>query len=103
MDPTAWAILWEFTATNMRLSNTEQHIKDALGTRYKESNWQPAFKAIMDAENDMDVATSAIEKLVHAAVNSWTGLKIRIPACAVVPQLDALENDVTQSILDLQA
>ena len=66
------------------------------------SQWQPAFKAVMDAENDTDIATAAIEKLAHAAANR-TGLKIRIPTHPVVPQLDSLESDVTQSILDLQA
>ena len=55
----------------------------------------------MDAENDSDVATSVIEKLTHAAANH-TGIKIRLPAHPVVPQLDDLENDLTQSISDLQ-
>ena len=56
----------------------------------------------MDAENNTDAATTAIEKLSRTAAN-WTGLKIRIPARPVVPQLDALKKDVTQSISDLQA
>ncbi|KAG8217062.1 hypothetical protein J3R82DRAFT_5058 [Butyriboletus roseoflavus] len=93
-DPTAWAILWEFAATDI--------VKDALGTCYKDSDWQPAFKAIIDTENDTDVATPAIKKLAHAAAN-LTGLKIRIPARSAVPQLETVRNDVTQSILDLKA
>ena len=101
-DPTAWAILREFAATDMRLPNTEQRVKDTLGTRYNDSDWQPAFKAVMDAENNTNTATVAIEKLVHAAAN-FTGLGIRIPARREVPQLDALETDVVQSISDLQA
>ena len=56
----------------------------------------------MEAENDTDAATSAIEKLAHAAANR-TGIKIHLPAWwPVVLQLDALENDLTQSISDLQ-
>ncbi|KAF9232698.1 hypothetical protein BU15DRAFT_10943, partial [Melanogaster broomeanus] len=63
----------------MRLPEAEKRVKDALGTRYNEADWQPAFKAVMDAENNTDAATAAIEKLVHAAATR-TGLKIRIPA-----------------------
>ena len=91
-----------FAATDMRLPDAEQYVKDALGTRYEDRDWQPAFKAVMDVENDTDAATTAIEKLSRTAAD-WTGLKIRIPARPVVPQLDALEKDVTQSISDLQA
>ena len=55
----------------------------------------------MDAENDSDTATSTIEKLAHAAANR-TGIKIRLPVHPVVPQLDDLKNNLTQSISDLQ-
>lgn len=86
----------------MQLPDAEQHVKDILGPLYKESDWQPAFGAVMDTENDTNVATAAIEKLAHTAANR-TGFKIRIPMCPVVPQLDALENNTMQSISVLQA
>ena len=85
----------------MQLPDAVQCIKDVLGSHYTEADWQAAFKAVMDAENDSDAATSMIEKLMHAAANH-TGIKICLPARPVVPQLDDLENDLTQSISDLQ-
>ena len=100
-DPAAWAILREFAATDMRLPDAEQHIKDVLRSCYTEADWQAAFKAVMNAKNDSDTATSAIEKLAHAAANR-TEIKICLPARPVVPQLDDLKNDLTQSISDLQ-
>ena len=36
---------------------------------YNNPDWQPAFKAVMDAKNNTDAATTVIEKLLHTAAN----------------------------------
>ncbi|KAG1726179.1 uncharacterized protein EDB91DRAFT_1022039, partial [Suillus paluster] len=62
----------------MSLPEVEKHMEKILGTRYADTNWRPAFKAVMDAEGDSDAAASTVEQLAQAACQ-WTGLKIRIP------------------------
>ncbi|KAG1887182.1 hypothetical protein F4604DRAFT_1720679 [Suillus subluteus] len=59
---------------------------------------RPAFKAVMDAEGDSDVAISAVEQLEKAASHR-TGLKIRIPARRpLLTQLTALEEEARNRI-----
>ena len=86
----------------MGLPEAEKHLKDTLGSRYSDPDWQPALKAVMDAENDTDTATTAIEKLARVATNQ-SGLKIRLPARTAIPQLNSIENEVTRSISELCA
>ncbi|KAG2351628.1 hypothetical protein BDR07DRAFT_1318253 [Suillus spraguei] len=51
----------------MSLPDAEAHIKEILSIHYIDGDWRPAFKAVMDAEGDSDVAISAVEQLKKAA------------------------------------
>jgi len=84
----------------MSLPDAEVRVKEILGTDYIDTDWRPAFKAVMDAEGDSDIAMSAVEQLAQAA-SRRTGLKIRIPARQPpLAQLAALEDEITVSIQD---
>ncbi|KAF9222852.1 hypothetical protein BS17DRAFT_767602 [Gyrodon lividus] len=78
-DPTAWKAIKEFATTEMLLPDVENQVQDILGTHYNDADWQPAFKAVMDAEGNTGIATVVVEKLAQAAI-SHTTLKIHIPA-----------------------
>jgi len=86
----------------MTLPEAEVRIKEILGTRYADTDWLPAFDAVMNAEGDSDAAAMAVEQLAQAA-SQRTGLKIRIsmrrPPLA---QLTAVENEVATSLQDLK-
>jgi hypothetical protein len=102
-DPAAWKVIREFASTDMSLPEAEKQVQGILGARYKDADWQPAFKAVMDAEGDSSTATTAVEKLAQVATRvTHTGLKICIPACQPASQLVAVENEVSKSIFELK-
>ncbi|KIK92742.1 hypothetical protein PAXRUDRAFT_146634, partial [Paxillus rubicundulus Ve08.2h10] len=72
-----------------------------LSTRYKDTDWRPAFGAVMDAEGDSITANAAVEKLAQVAI-TCTGLKIHIPTRQPAPQLVAIEDEVSKSISKLK-
>ncbi|KAG2110406.1 uncharacterized protein F5147DRAFT_537855, partial [Suillus discolor] len=63
----------------MSLPAVENDLKAQLCEHYIDSDWQPALKAIMDAEGDTDIALNAVNALAEAA-SHHTRLKICIPA-----------------------
>jgi hypothetical protein len=59
----AWSVIRNFTTTDMTLPNAETALKNLWGDEHSEAQWWPALKAVMDAENDVLAALSAIENL----------------------------------------
>jgi hypothetical protein len=101
-DPDAWHVVREFATTEMSLPEAEKCVENILGARYVDTNWRPAFNAVMDAEGDSDAVASTIEQLVRAACQR-TGLKLRIPARQPpLAQLTAIENEVSASLQELR-
>ena len=78
-------------------ASLEQH----LGTHYIASDWNPALDAIMAAEGNVMQATEAIDKL-SAATCTWTGLVIKLSARMKPPQLESLEQDLSESVANLK-
>jgi hypothetical protein len=75
-DPIAWEIVRDFaTSDNISLPRAEELLQTHLGTRFVNSDWQPALAAVMDAEGDAEKALSAVNDLCKSAT-SCSGLKI---------------------------
>ena len=92
---------------SLTLPEVEAQLQSLLRQRYVDNDWQPALKAIMDAEGDIEAAIAAIEKLAdEAAQNSH--LKICLPRCPKeqpsnpAPQLTVIEKDLMASVEELQ-
>ena len=84
----------------MTLPEAEAKLSSHLGDRYKDDDWQPALKAVMDSEGDVLKAQKAIQDL--AAACEQPRLTIRIPATRP-PQLVTTENELIASVERLQS
>ena len=79
MNPNAWDLLRKFASSDsLTLPEVEAQLESLLRQRYVDNDWQPALKAIMDAEGDVEAATAAVEKLAgEAAQNSRLKICLR--------------------------
>jgi hypothetical protein len=107
MNPNAWDLLRKFASSDsLTLPEVEAQLESLLGQRYVDNDWQPALKAIMDAEGDVEAATAAVEKLAgEAAQNSRLKICLRRPEkqpSNPAPQLAAIEKDLMASVDELQ-
>jgi len=59
----ACMIVQEFTMTAMGLPQAEQKLQSFLGSHYKDGDWRPALKAVMDAENNTTEALKVLDQL----------------------------------------
>ncbi|KAF9218755.1 hypothetical protein BS17DRAFT_719628, partial [Gyrodon lividus] len=66
-DPIGWQIVHEFATTEMNLPNAEACLAAHLGHHYVNTDWQPALRAVMDAEGDVAIAMKAVEPLLSNA------------------------------------
>lgn len=80
----------DFATTEMTLPEAEKCLQDYLGEKYKSKDWEPAFKAVMDAEGDVAQAQDAVQKL--ALVSQLPKLMIKIPAASVVTRQCTTDN-----------
>src|SRR4051812_16732589 len=62
-DTTAWDIVKKFATTDMTLPQAEEALKNLFGTGYVDEKWRPALTAVMNAENDVNIALKAIEMI----------------------------------------
>ncbi|KAI6003020.1 hypothetical protein EDD15DRAFT_2226199, partial [Pisolithus albus] len=97
----------------MSLPEAESQLQAHLGDRFVDSDWQPALRAVMEAEGDADKASAAVDSLRKAAV-ARSGLKLKIPARKIsrvkpeqsvrifgdVPTIDELVNPISESEQD---
>ena len=98
-DPSAWAIIRQFTSSDsMRLPEVKDLLKAHLGVQYLTQDWEHVVKVVMDAEDDIENASKAVEGLASIACHQ-TGLIIKIQAFKMkAPQLDFLEQSLIQSM-----
>jgi len=102
-DPLTWKIIYEFAMTDLSLPNAEIRLQAHLGNRFIDADWQPALRAVMDAEGDSHAAVIAIKPLEQAAMRRL-GLKIQISLRPKeLPQLKLAEEELIESIKDLKA
>ncbi|KAI6123168.1 hypothetical protein EDD16DRAFT_1704499 [Pisolithus croceorrhizus] len=104
MDPAAWDIMHEFALSDsVTLPDVESHIKTLLGSTYMDQDWLPAINAVLNAENDTDLAIQEVKKLAAAAANT-SHLKIHIQCPSdkqPAPQIIAVEKDLLTAVTDV--
>lgn len=100
-DPDAWDILRDFATSEMTLPQAEEKIQKHLDKRYKDEDWRPAFKAVMDAEGDVAAAQAALQKLSASCL--LPKLVIRLPGrLEPRPSDDNVEKELMDSVEELR-
>ncbi|KIK92232.1 hypothetical protein PAXRUDRAFT_147776, partial [Paxillus rubicundulus Ve08.2h10] len=51
-----WKVIQEFATMDMSLPEAEKQVQDILGTCYNDTDWRPAFKAVMDVKICLQVS-----------------------------------------------
>ncbi|KIK90742.1 hypothetical protein PAXRUDRAFT_151258, partial [Paxillus rubicundulus Ve08.2h10] len=79
-DPAAWEIIHDFATSAMSCwrRSGQNWLQSHLGSKFLDSHWRPALKAVMDAEGDTAMAIDTANALASAA-SSCTGFVIWIP------------------------
>lgn len=95
-DEQAWSIIHDFATTDMTLPDAETALKNMWGDDYAENRWQPALKAVMDAENDVSAALSTIKKIQLTFASDLS------PVATKTPQAQQIEQDLMQSVMELK-
>ncbi|KAF8427659.1 hypothetical protein L210DRAFT_3508850 [Boletus edulis BED1] len=90
--------------TDLSLPNAEIRLQAHLGNRYIDSDWQPALKAVMDAEGSTEVALKAIHDIENEAKRR-PGIVIRIVPSSHqdIPQISEAETQLMQTVQNLKA
>ncbi|KAK2464605.1 hypothetical protein APHAL10511_003394 [Amanita phalloides] len=107
MNPNAWDLLRKFALSDsLTLPEVEAQLQSLLRQCYIDNDWQPALKAIMDAEGDVEATMAAIKKLADEAAQS-SHLKICLchpkkQPSNPAPQLTAIEKDLMASVNEQQ-
>ena len=98
-DHGAWDILRQFASSDMTLPQAEEKLLVHLGDRYKDADWHPVLKAIMDAEGDITKSQEAVQ--AFAVTCERQKLVIKLPA-RQPRQVVALEKDLMKSVEELK-
>ncbi|KIJ47446.1 hypothetical protein M422DRAFT_248844, partial [Sphaerobolus stellatus SS14] len=111
-DLKAWDIIKDFARSEITLPQAEERLKSYLGTRYVEAEWSEAFKAVMDAENDIMQALELIGELTKCLaivlqapqppVAGGSPNNIPLPLSNPPQQLVALEQDLEKTVAELK-
>ena len=96
-DHGAWAIIREFATTDLTLPAVEKRLHDYLGAGYRDTDWRPALKAVMDAEGNTEQALDAIHKLSNRSAHPR--LTIKIPAAI---RNTPVEKELAECLHDLK-
>ena len=91
----AWDILHQFAGLDMTLPQAKEKLLAHLGDCYKDTDWHPALKAIMDAEGDVTNAQDAVQS--YATTCKRPKLITKLPASHPHQVVD-LENDLMESV-----
>lgn len=83
----------------MTLPQAEEKLLAHLGDRYKDSDWRPALKAVMDAKGDVTKAQEAVQ--AFSAGCERPKLVIKLPASRP-PQVVAIEKDLMEPVEELK-
>jgi DDE superfamily endonuclease len=97
----AWDIIEQFATTDMALPDAENALRKHLGGEYADDNWQPALKAVMDAEGDAALALAAVTKLRLASSSMASEWQLKPPS-ADTTQCQLLEEDLLKSVAELR-
>lgn len=99
----AWDVIKKFASGTITLPAAEEQLKSLLGSHYKPAEWKPAIDAVFLAEDDDVKALTDVTALAAAALqtnNSPT--HIHQPSIAVIPQLQAAEATLLESVSELK-
>ncbi|KAG6887314.1 hypothetical protein C0995_016220 [Termitomyces sp. Mi166 len=81
----------------LTLSGAENHLQKHFGEKYNDNDWQPALKAVMNAEGHITKAQEAIDQL--ALASHLPKLTIKLSAHHLHnPQLDAVKAKLMESV-----
>jgi DDE superfamily endonuclease len=99
-DKQAWSIIHNFATTDMTLPDTEMALKSLWGEDYIEDQWWPTLKAVIDAENDISVALSTVNKI---QLTAGTILDPPLaPIATQTPQAYQTEQELMESVTELK-
>ena len=107
-DPAAWAIVEDYASGIIdSFPEAKEKLIEYLGINYYFSNWQGAFRAINNAEEDTAAAINSIKALSAKALNpapsnSRSTSVISHTPRPPLPQLDALEKALMEQVDKLQ-
>src|SRR6201996_1235469 len=99
-DHSTWDISHQFSSSDMTLPQSKETLLAHLGDHYKDTDWHPILKAIMDAEGDITKAQDAVQ--AFAADCEQPKLVIKLPASHPHQVVD-LENGLMESVEELKA
>ena len=99
----AWDIIQQFASTDMTLPQAESALQTHFGDKYDDKAWRPALDAVLAAENDVGIALEAVKELRSASgQETITKSPTVVPARAKTRQCQELEQDIVESIKELQ-
>ena len=107
-DPAAWAIVKDYASGIIdTFPEAEEKLIEYLGINYHFSDWQGAFRAINNAEEDTAAVINSIKALSAKALNpapsnSRSTSVISHTPRPPLPQLDALEKAIMKQVDELQ-
>jgi hypothetical protein len=65
-DMRAWDLLLQFASSDdISLPQAEEQLKAYLGSAYVDEEWQPAYRIVMEAENDSGIALEGLTSLMR--------------------------------------
>jgi len=97
-DPNAWKVIDAFATSGMSLPDAKDKLKSVLGSHFVDSDWCPALKIVMEAEDDTVATLAAVSKLKSQAQQTRTSPS---PAPMTIPQLHHLEESLMSSVPEL--
>ena len=83
----------------MMLPEVEERLVKHFGDCFKDNDWCPVLKAVMDAEGDIPAAQLAVQRFSIKCLQPK--LTIKVPATRP-PQIVAIEKELIASVEDLQ-
>jgi len=98
----AWHILRQFATSDMGLPEAERALENLLGDQYKDADWRPGLKAVMDAEGNVTAAQEALDQLSNVRPTQHLAKTVTAPE-ARPAQLVAAETELMASISTLRS
>ena len=83
-NPKAWDQVRTFATSdgNITLPQAEDGLRNLLGEDYRDTDWQPVLKVVMDAERDVAKALEGVEKLAASYQTFPTSTETSNPSTA---------------------
>ncbi len=103
-NPKAWEQVHAFATSdgNITLPQAEDGLRNLLGEDYRNADWQPVLKVVMDAERDATKALEGVEKLAALYRTSPTSTENSNPsAIASVPPIPSKPSQLANTESEL--